>query len=378
MLMSGIVFLFSLVGCAEQPATKDILYIGTFAGRGSEGLYVYEFDRENLQFTQLQTLSERQAPTFQYLHPNGEILYSASREAFNEKTENHTLGAYRIDPESGRLTLINEQSVEGRGPAHVSVDPNGRFVYISNYTTGNLSVFPIREDGGVGPAVDVVQHEGSSVNESRQRSPHVHSILPSPDGRFIYASDLGTDRINIYTPDPETGVLTPAAQPWFENTPGSGPRHFTFHPSGEYAYSAEELTSTVAVLKVDRETGALEQIQRVPMLPEGVDGTDNTAADIHASPDGRFLYASNRGHDSLVIYSIDPSNGMLTLVGHESTRGGHPRNFLMDRDGKFILVANRDNDNVVVFERDRESGLLSYTGVELEVPMAVCITQHRL
>ncbi|MEX1063153.1 MAG: lactonase family protein [Balneolaceae bacterium] len=359
---------------SEEPASKEYIYVGTFADRGSEGLYVFEFNRESGELNQVQTVSDRESPSFQYMHPEGHVLYSASREDFSEEVNYGTLGAYSIDRENGRLTLINEQSVEGRGPAHVSVDPLGRFVYVSNYGTGNLSVFGIEDNGGIGEAVDVVQHEGSSVNENRQESPHVHSIIPSADGRFIYASDLGTDRINIYEPDPSTGILDPADSPYFENTPGAGPRHFAFHPDGEFAYSAEELTSTVAVLNVDRSTGALEQVQRVEMLPEGFDA-ENSAADIHVSPDGRHLYASNRGHDSLVIYSIDENTGELSLIGHESTRGGHPRNFMIDSRGEFVLVANRDDDNVVVFRRDDSSGMLTYTGFEAHVPMAVCLTQ---
>jgi 6-phosphogluconolactonase len=182
----------------------------------------------------------------------------------------------------------------------------------------------------------------------------------------------------IYGIDRDSGELSPAEEPFAENTPGSGPRHFAIHPDGDFAYSAEELTSTVAAFTRDQATGALNQIQRVSMLPEDYENENNTAADIHISPDGRFLYASNRGHNSLVIYEIDGSTGRLTPVGHEPTRGGHPRNFMIDRKGEFVLVANRDDDNVVVFRRDGETGRLSYSGEQVEVPMAICVTQHFL
>ncbi|WP_372635691.1 beta-propeller fold lactonase family protein [Fodinibius sp.] len=361
----------------QERASEEVIYVGTFAGRGGEGLYVYEFDRETGALDQLQTVSDREAPDFQALHPEGTYLYSVSDEAFAEDSDHGTISAYRIDRETGMLSLINEQSVEGQGPAHVSVDPKGRFAYVSNYSGGNLSVFAIDpEDGSLGQAVDVVQHEGNSVNKERQNAPHVHSAIPSADGRFIYVSDLGTDRIMIYEVDQNSGELNPAEVPYAESTPGSGPRHFTFHPDSNYAYSAEELSSTVAVFQTDPSTGALTEIQRISMLPETYEEPGNSAADIHISPDGRFLYASNRGHDSLVLYEIDQNSGKLSLVGHEPTRGGHPRNFMIDREGTYVLVANMDDDNIVVFERNKATGELSYTGQQIEVPMPVCLTQY--
>lgn len=359
---------------SSDDSTEEWIYVGTFDGRDSQGLYVFEFDRETLEFTERQTLSDRESPNFQALHPSGEYLYSVSNEAFSGQTGHGTLTAYRIEDQTGMLSRLNEQSTGGRGAAHVSVDPQGRFVYVSNYSGGNLSVFAIGEDGQVSEAVDVVEHEGSSINEHRQNAPHVHSVIPSVDGRFIYVSDLGIDRIMIYEVNPSTGELRTADNPYVQNTPGAGPRHFTFHPNGQFAYSLEELTSTVAVFDVDPETGGLIKSQRVDMLPEEFDG-DNTAADIHMSPDGRFLYASNRGHDSLVIYEVDPDNGQLHYVEHEGTRGAHPRNFLIDHTGNYVFVANRDADNIVIFERDKETGQLNYTGNQIQVPMVVCITQ---
>lgn len=364
-----------LSGCAGEEPAKKIVYVGTFDNRGSEGLYVFEFDRESGGMTQIQTVSDRQGPNFQAIHPGGGYLYSVSGEAFSGDTEHGTISAYQIHPQTGMLQLINEQSVEGRGTAHVSVDPLGDFAYVSNYSEGNLSVFAISENGRVSEAVDVVQHEGSSVNERRQNAPHVHSIIPSADGRFIYVSDLGTDQIVIYEVDRTTGELSPAEVPYVESTPVSGSRHFTIHPGGEFAYSAEELSSKVAVFSVVQNNGALEEIQRVTMLPEGFEG-NNSAADIHLSPDGEFLYASNRGHDSLVIYRVAEGTGTLSMVGHEPTRGGHPRNFMMDQLGEYVLAANRDDDNVVVFNRDQETGQLTYSGVQVTVPMADCVTQY--
>ncbi len=362
-----------LSGCKQQD-TKEFIIAGTFDGQGSEGLYVFSFDRENLSFELLQTVSERLSPSFQAIHPEMPVVYSGSRSPFSEDSNHQTILAYRADRETGMLSLINEQSVMGISPAHISVDPLEEFVYVSNYTSGNVSMFPIRDDGGLDAASDVVQHTGSSINPDRQQAAHAHAADPSPDGRFLYVSDLGMDKIMIYEIDRQQKKLSPASTPWFENTPGAGPRHLSFNPDGTYIYSLEELSSTIAVLRVDKNTGALEQVQRVSMLPDDFDGF-NTAADIHVTPDGKFLYASNRGHDSLVIFAIDESTGELSLAGHESTIGAHPRNFMVDASGEFVFVANRDSNHIVVFRRDSLTGALTYTGVELDVPLAVCVTK---
>ncbi len=372
----GIFFIgmsFGFLGCSDQPDSREFIYVGTFADSEDGGLFVYEFDRDEVQFTLSQTISDMESPGFQAIHPDGNFLYSISSDSYSDDSDYQTVSAFSINPENGNLSFVNNQSVGGRGPAHISVDPMGRFVYVSNYSSGNLSVFRIDENGSLEGPVDSVQHEGSSVH-SRQQGPHVHAADPSSDGRFLYVSDLGIDKIKIYAVNQDTGELTPAEIPYFENSPGAGPRHFTFHPGGEFAYSVEELSSTVAVLSVDQNNGALEQIQRLEMLPDYFED-NNTAADIHVSPDGRFLYATNRGHDSLVIYSIDEATGMLELVGHESTRGGHPRNFLMDQNGEFVFVANRDDDNVVIFRRNESTGELTYTGNEINAPLPVCVSQ---
>jgi 6-phosphogluconolactonase len=360
-------------GCLQKE-TKDLIIAGTFDGEGSEGLYVFSFDRENLTFELLQTISDRLSPSFQAVHPKMPVVYSASRSPISDQSDHHTIGAYRANKDTGMLSLINEQSVMGTGPAHVSVDPLGSFVYVSNYSSGNLSMLPILDDGGLGAASDVVQHRGSSIHPTRQQTAHAHAADPSSDGRFVYVSDLGLDKIMIYEVDRQQKALSPASTPWFENTPGAGPRHLSFRPDGEYAYSAEELSSTIAVLRVDKKNGALQQVQRVSMLPDDFQGS-STAADIHVSPDGKFLYASNRGHESIVIFSIDEATGELNLSGHEPAIGQHPRNFMIDESGEMVFVANRDSNHIVVFRRDPLTGELNYTGTELIVPMAVCVTQ---
>lgn len=375
-LLSCLLLCFGAV-LAQSPS-KEILYVGTYSDRGSQGIYVLEFDRTTGKLSELQTVEDKESPSFLEVHPSGKYLYAVYREGMDAKDKNGTVTAFEIDPASGKLSKINEQSSEGAGPCHVSIDPKGKLAYVSNYGGGNLAVYPIQNDGSLGKATDVIQHSGSSVNENRQKEPHMHSIIPTENGKFIYASDLGIDKIMIYQPDRKSGKLEPAPTPYAATTAGAGPRHFTLSPDGKLAFSIEELSSTIASYHVDKKTAALSPADRVPTLPEGTQVPNNTTADIHVSPDGKFVYASNRGHDSIVIYAIDAKSGKLSYVGHEPTKGAHPRNFCMDQQGKFVFVANRDNDNVVVFDRDAASGKLSYSGNEARVPAAVCIQQLRL
>ncbi len=371
-------FTFICMTTLAQSPSKDILYVGTYSDRGSKGIYVLEFDRTNEELKEIQTLEGKESPSFLAVHPNGKYLYAVYGEGINADDKNGTVAAFSIDPANGKLTKINEQSSEGSGPCHVSIDPEGKLAYVSNYGGGNLAVYPIQNDGSLSKASDMIQHSGSSVNPNRQKEPHMHSIIPSASGKFIYASDLGLDKIMIYAPDRKTGKLSPAPTPFAASKPGAGPRHFTFHPNGELAFSIEELSSTTASYRVDQKTGALSPLDRITTLPKNVTAEGNSTADIHTSPDGKFVYASNRGHDSMVIYGVDAKTGKLTYVGNEPTRGAHPRNFCMDDQGEFVFVANRDNDNVVIFERDATSGKLTYTGNEAKVPAAVCIKQFRL
>lgn len=379
LLFISLLFGIVLMSCSQELQTagpNEYVYVGTFPDDENDGLYVFQFDRITGDMEEIQTISDREGPNFQAIHPGNKFLYSVSGDPFSENEPYGTLSAYSIDADTGKLQLLNEQSVHGRGTAHVSVDPLGEFVYVSNYGEGNLVVYRVNEDGSVSEALDIVQHEGISINEQRQQNPHVHSAIPSPDGRFIYVSDLGIDQIKIYEINRDTAEISPAAMPFFQNEPGSGPRHFTIHNNGRYAYSVEELSVTVAALKVAPEDGSLEQVQRLSLLPEGTERDDSmSGADIHISPDGRFLYASVRGENLIAIYSINVENGELSLVGHESTVGSHPRNFMIDQKGEFLLVANRDNDHVVVFRIDQESGELNFTGIEVNVPKAVCVTQ---
>ena len=366
----AITVLVIMEGLSAQ--TREIIYAGTSSTRGSKGIYVFEFDRIQGKLKELQTLTEGNSPGFMALSPDRQMLYSIYGKG-TLTDGNGSVMAFKIDKITGLLTKVNEQSAGGQGPAHISVDPKGRFAYVSNYGDGTLSVLPINKDGSLANSSDFIKHTGSSIVVGRQETPHIHSAIPSADGRFLYISDLGIDKIMIYKVN-DNGKLTPADIPFSTSTSGSGPRHFTIHPNGKFAYSAEELSSTVASFRVNKKNGALYPIERLNMLPNGFTER-NSAADIHFSPDGKFLYASNRGHESLVIYKANSRNGKLTLVGHEGTGGKHPRNFMIDKNGEFALTANQNTDNIVIFRRDKQTGKLMPTGDQVMVPAVTCLIQ---
>ncbi|WP_157486643.1 lactonase family protein [Dyadobacter alkalitolerans] len=352
--------LLSAVMTFAQKSGKEILYIGTYTQKG-EGIYVYEFDRSNLSFKEIQVMVNKNSPSFLEFHPNKKFLYTANEG-------NSTVSSYAIDA-AGKLTTMNSKPSLGKGPCHVSVDPKGRFLYVSNYGSGQLGVYLINSDGTIGAVADSIQDKGAA-----SQKPHMHSVIPSADGKYIYASDLGIDKIMVYSVDPKTGKLTPGAVPYAEVKAGDGPRHFAIHPNGNFGYSACELGSAVNSFKIVKNSGALVPMERVTMLPADFTGK-SFAADIHFSPDGKFLYASNRGHESLAIYAVDAKTGKLTISGHAETHGKHPRNFLVDAKGELVLVTNRDNDNVVFFKRNTETGQLTYTSKEISIPTPVCVKQ---
>lgn len=361
LLLSVLFLVFLNSACAQKMKNKEIIYVGTYSQKG-EGIYIYNFDRKNLTWELIQLLPNRKSASFLSFDPSKKFMYTS-----NEGTG--TVESYRVDQSTGKIEAINEKPAQGNGPCHVQLDPNGKFLFVSNYGSGDLAVYRLNSDGSIGDLADSIQHFGTG-----KQKPHMHSMIPSPDGRFVYASDLGVDKVFIYAVDQQTGKLSPAAQPFAQLADGAGPRHFDIHPNGKFAYSCAELNNTVTAYRLDKESGGLTQLQVISMLPEGFTQT-SYAADIHFSPDGKFLYASNRGHESIVIYKVDENTGMLTLVGHEPTRGKHPRNFLMDTKGELVMVANRDNDNVVIYKRDKKSGKLTFTGKEIKVPTPVCVEQ---
>jgi 6-phosphogluconolactonase len=316
----------------------------------------------------VQTVTSVPNPSFLALDARQHHLY-----AVNELEEG-AVSAFGRDGRTGELRFLNRQLSHGADPCYVSLDASGRFVLVANYTGGTVTVLPIAEDGRLEAASSVIRHEGSSVNPTRQSRPHAHMIGATPDGRYVLATDLGADRIVIYQLDTATGQLVPNdSGPAFAATePGAGPRHFAFAPNGRVVYVINELASTLTVFAYDGERGELRPRHTVSTLPDGFAG-ESWCAHVAVSPDGRFVYGSNRGHDSIAIWAADEASGEVAFVGHESTRGQTPRNFALDPTATWLLAANQDSDTVVTFRRDPEAGTLTATGQVAEIPSPVAV-----
>jgi len=349
-----------------------LVYVGTYTTGKSEGIYLYRLDLSSGELKHAATAKEVINPSFLTLDPRRRCLYAVNETAEFAGRPGGALSAFSVDQKTGELRLLNQQPSRGGAPCYVTVDRSGKFVLVANYLAGNVCVFPIGRGGRLGEATDVDQHSGSGVNPERQEGPHAHCIVLDAANHYACSCDLGVDKIMIYRFDAKRGKLTPNRQPWATTRPGAGPRHIAFHPGGRLAYVINELDSTVTAFEYDRRQGTLSEIQTVPALPRGFSQM-NTTADIHVSPNGRFLYGSNRGHDSIVVFAIDGRTGMLTLIEHTPTEGRTPRNFAIDPTGAFLLAANQDSDTIVTFRLDPSAGRLKPTGYVAEVPSPVCL-----
>ncbi len=376
LLLTGLMVLPGAVSARaaeEGGAPAELLvYFGTYTrGEKSKGIYVARLDRRDGKLREPELAAELKNPSFVAIHPNRRFLYAVG-EMYGPGGKGGAVSALAIDPKSGRLNPLNQQSSGGPGPCHVTVDPSGRCVLVANYGGGSVACLPIGEDGRLKEAASFIQHEGSSVDPRRQKGPHAHSVNCDAAGRFAFVADLGLDKVMIYRLDAANGKLH-ANDPAFASVePGSGPRHFDFHPSGRFACVINELASTITAFSYDASKGALEAIHTLSTLPEGFDGK-NTTAEVQVHPSGRFAYGSNRGHDSIAIFAVDGDSGRLTPVGHQSTGGRTPRNFGIDPSGAYLLAANQDSDNVVAFRIDQDTGRLAPTGQELKVGRPVCV-----
>jgi len=360
---------FSLAALSTVSAESLPVYFGTYTWgeNPSKGIYRSVLELETGKLSDPVLAAEAKNPSFIEIHPNGKFLYAVS-----EAGEAGNVSSYAIDPDAGDLKFLNQQPSGGAGPCHVSIDHAGRNVLVANYGSGSASVIPIRPDGTLGEPTGFAQHEGSSVNPRRQKGPHAHSVNVSPDNRFAYVADLGIDKIMIYRLDIDKGTIV-ANSPAFAGVKlGAGPRHFAFHPNGKYAYVINELDCTVNAFAYESASGGLTEIQTVTTLAKTFDGS-NTCAEVRVHPSGKFLYGSNRGHDSIVVYRVDPAKGMLTFVEHETADIKTPRNFNIDPMGKFCLVANQGSDSVVVLQIDQETGALRPTGHKISIARPVCV-----
>lgn len=346
------------------------LVIGTYTQPGkSEGLYVYEFNSATGDLVYKAMAAGVINPSYLAISNDQKFVY-----AVNETGRENPGGvsAFQFDPQSGNLKLLNKVKSMGDDPCYISIDKKGRHVFVGNYSGGNLSAFRVENEGRLSDAIQVIQHEGSGTNKARQEKAHVHSTVISPDGKYLFSADLGTDKVYAYkiSHGNSANLLTANQPPFIAVAAGSGPRHLDFHPNGKFAYLVHELTGDVSVYKYRK--GKLTPIQTISMLAPDFKGQTG-AADIHVSPDGHFLYASNRGDaNDLVIFSIQP-DGKISLTGRQSTLGKGPRNFAMDPEGNFLLAANQNSDEIVVFKRDKETGALSDTGKRLKIGQPVCL-----
>ena len=353
-------------------AVNDMLvYVGTYTSGGAEGIYVLKLDLGSGELTKVATVKDVVEPSYLTTDGRNRFLYAVNETNEFEGKPSGAVSAFSIEKD-GSLKFINKVPSFGASPCHVIVSANDKFVLVANYMGGNLVVFPVRPDGGLGQYVELKQDHGSGPNKDRQEAAHAHSVYLDSKNKFALSADLGIDRVMIYKFDEANGKLMPDAIPFYSAKPGAGPRHLAFHPDGKFVYIINELDCTITAAAYDAKIGALKEIQTTTTLPSGFSG-ENTCAEIAVSPNGKFLYGSNRGHDSIAVFKIDESTGMLTAVDRTPTQGKTPRNFGIDPSGNFLLAANQDSDTVVVFRIDTQTGKLKPTGQRLEAPRPVCV-----
>jgi 6-phosphogluconolactonase len=361
-----------LTHAADRAPTKYMIYVGTYTNHGSKGIYAYQFDASTGKLTSPGLAAETSQPSFLAVDPGGHFLYAVNESGNFNGEPTGAVSAFSIQPETGKLSLLNQVSSHGADPAHIILDRTGKYLFVSNYTSGSVVVLPVLKDGRLGEASSFVQHKGSSVNPERQKGPHAHAIALSPDNRFAIVADLGLDQLIAYPFDAAKGTL--GANPQITKaSPGAGPRHLTFSSDGRFLYVINEMQSTVVTYAYDAGTGVLRELQSISTLPKGFSGT-STGAEIEIDPSGKFLFASNRGDDSIAVFSIDSRTGTLTHVDTDPTGGKTPRHFTVDPTGTWLLAANQDSDNITVFRFDQNAGRLIATGDVIQVSAPVCLT----
>ena len=362
-----------LLATGVSGAERDYLaYIGTYTRKNSKGIYVFRFNASTGKLAPMGLAAASNNPSFLAIHPNHRFLYAAIEVGDFEGQTSGAVAAYSIDRSAGKLTFLNQVSSHGAAPCHVTVDKTGKYVFVANYDGGSIAVFPIGADGKLGEASAAIQHHGSSVNQERQEGPHAHCIQPSPDNRFTLVADLGLDEVLVYRFDPAKGTLTPDDPPFGKTPPGAGPRHFAFSPNGKFVYVINEIQCTASTFAYDAQRGALRLLDTISTLPEGYKLTHHdSTAEIRVHPSGKFVYGSNRGHDSIAVFAVDPASGTLKALEHVSTQGHTPRGFEIDPTGSYLIAANQDSDSLVVFQIDRNTGKLTPTGQKIEAYMPV-------
>lgn len=363
-----------LAGAPVTDAKPEKLrvYVGTGGSQG-KGIYRFDLDLASGKLTPHGLVGEAVNPTFLAIHPNQRFLYAVGEVSNFQGKKTGGVAAFAIDAKTGGLTPLNQQSSEGAGPCHLVVDRAGKNVLVANYGGGNGCVLPIGPDGKLAPASAKYQHAGEVADKKRQGGPHAHSINLDAGNRFAFVADLGLDQVFVYRFDPEQGSLVKNEPPSVKLAPRSGPRHFSFHPNGKFAYVINEIDLTINTLAYDGDKGVLKTIQTVSTVPEGAERAGASTAELLVHPSGKFVYGSNRGHNSIAAFKVDPEKGTLTPAGHTSGPIKTPRNFGIDPTGRFLLVANQDGNSIVVYRINQQSGALEATGNVVEVPRPMCV-----
>jgi len=364
-----------IAGSAALPAIfaqqkSAILFIGAYTSDMNHGITSARFNPANGALAEMAIAASTPNPTFLALHPTRPWLYAVNEISDFEGQKAGSTSAYSIDRATGKLKLLNRVTTKGPGPCHVSLDKTGEMVMAANYMGGSFISYRVQADGSLGAPVSFIQDTGSGPNKQRQEGPHAHSINASPENQYAVGCDLGTDTIRIFKMDPSKATLTPHKD--VKLTPGAGPRHFAWNPNGQYGYSVNELNSTVTAFQWLAGRGELAEVQVISTLPDDF-RAPNTTAEVRVHPSGKWLYASNRGHDSIAVYAIDPAQGTLTKINSFYTQGIMPRNFTISPDGRWLLAANQKSDTIVVFSIDVATGKVSPAGQKMTVGAPVCL-----
>lgn len=355
---------------ARSPGQYRV-YIGTYTGSGSQGIYQVEFDAETGRLSVPELAAAMTHPTFLAVHPNHRFLYAVSEVDRFQGQPGGGVSAFAMDKATGRLTLLNQQSSGGAGPAHLALDRRGRCVLVANYGGGSVASLPIASDGRLEPPRPVIQHHGSSVDRQRQEGPHAHFILPDARNRFALVCDLGLDQVLAYPLAPTGAELLPGKPVAGTVTAGSGPRHLAVSPDGRRLYVLNEMAASVTLFDYSPRSGAMREVETASALPEDFNGP-KSGAEIQLHPNGKFLYTSNRGHDSLAVFALDRRTGRMRLVQNQSTGGSMPRHFTLDPSGRWLLAENQGSNSINVFVVDASTGRLTPTGEHVTVPTPAC------
>jgi 6-phosphogluconolactonase len=355
----------------EQPVTEYIAYIGTYTGKGSQGIYRYKFDPSSGKLAPLGVTTGVENPSFLAVSPDHKYLYAVNEVESYHGAKTGAITAFEIGKDAS-LKALNQVATHGTAPCHLAIDKAGRHVAVANYSSGSIAVLGIKSDGSLADVTSFVQHQGTGPDASRQEGPHAHQVQFDAANKHVFAVDLGIDKVMVYQYDAKTGKLTPNTPPDAELEPGAGPRHLAFDHGAKHAYVVNELNSTIDVFNYAPATATFTKVQVISTLPTGFAGP-NHPAEIQVSPDGNYVYASNRGNDTIAIFSIDHATGRLTAVDHQSVGGKNPRHFIIDPTGEYLLVANQDTNNVVVFGIDHTTGRLADLGIPIDVPTPVCV-----